>query len=182
MEFIKKYWKKALIALAAILMIVLFFQFISWCSSARYARFVLCNAADRKDSSLCDKYWDYEKVIDNQLRSSLGEVEDGLGGLAYAMAANMRPMLIAQFEAGVKESYEEYDGKKGNIFVNFWNSFTNQSAHGITKVKKINKNKENFFICDFDDSGCRMFTWEKVDKKWKITNFEAGIPVKKVFD
>ncbi len=182
MEFVKKYWKKALIALASVLVIVLFFQFISWRTSARYARFDLANAGDRRDSSVCDKYWDYEKVIDNQLRSSLGDVNDGLGGLAYAMAANMRPMLIAQFEAWVKEGYEEDDGKKGNIFVNFWNSFTNQSAHGITKVKKINKNKENFFVCPLEESGCIMSTWEKVDKKWKITNFEAGISIKKVFD
>lgn len=182
MEFIKKYWKKALIALASILVIVLFFQFISWRVSPSYARFDLDNAVDRKDSSVCDKYWDYEKVIDNQLRSSLGDISDGLGGLAYAMAANMRPMLISQLQADVKDCYEQGRDRKSNIFINFWYNFTNQNPNSAIKVKKINKNKENFFICDFDDSGCRMFTWEKVDKKWKITNFEAGISIKKVFD
>ncbi len=181
MEFMKKYWKIALISLCGLLVLVLLCQFISWRTSARYARFDLDNAADRRDSSVCDKYWDYEKVIDNQLRSSLGDVSDGLGGLAYAMAANMRPMLIAQLQAGVKECYEQ-ERDKSNIFVKFWYNFTNQSPSSAIKVNKINKNKENVFICDFDDSGCRMFTWEKIDKKWKITNFEAGIPIKKVFD
>lgn len=182
MEFIKKYWKKALIVLVSILVIVLFFQFISWRTSARYARFDLDNALDRKDSSVCDIYWDYEKVIDNQLRSSFEDVSDGFGGLAYAMAASMRPMLISQLQANVKESYEQGDSTKAYIFTNFWYNFINESPNSAIKVNKINKNKENFFICDFEGSGCRMFTWEKIDKKWKITNFEAGIPIKKVFD
>jgi hypothetical protein len=182
MVFLKKYWGKALIALAFILVIVLFLQFISWRTSARYSRFVLANAGDERNSSVCDKYWDFEKVIDNNLRESLGDANDDLNSLAYVMAANMRPMLIAQFEAGVKESYEKDNGKKGNVFVNFWNSFTNKSKYGITKVEKINKNKENYFVCPLEESGCVMTTWEKSDKKWKITRFVTDIPIKKVLE
>lgn len=183
MEHIKKYSKIALISLCALLVLVLLCQFIAWRTSARYARFDYANGIARHDSSICDKYWDFEKVVDNHINNSFGDVNDGFEGLAFAMIANMRPMLIANFEKEVKEAIEEDDNNpKQNIFIRFWNTYTNQVSNCTTKLNKINKNKENFYVCSFDGSGCTLFTWEKVDKKWKITCFETDIPIKKVFD
>ena len=185
MEFVKRYWKIALMSLCLLLVLVLLCQFITWRNSARYARFDYANGVARHDSSICDKYWDFEKVVDNNISNSFGDINNGFEGLAFAMVANMRPMLIANFEKEVKEVIEDEDdddSPKQNIFIRFLNSYTNKVSNCATKLNKINKNKENFYVCSFDGSGCTLFTWEKVDKKWKITKFETDIPIKKVFD
>lgn len=183
MGYVKKYWKIAIISLCALLVFILLCQLIAWRTSARYARFDYANGVARHDSSICDKYWDFEKVIDNNIKNSFGNVESGLDGLAFAMVANMRPMLISNFESEVKAVIEEKDDSpKQNIFIRFWNTYTNQASNSATKLNKINKNKEDYYICSFDGSGCTLFTWEKIDRKWKITRFETDIPIKAVFD
>jgi len=181
MEKLKKYWKHLAIAVLSVLVVSIIVEFISWKGSARYARFEIGNAIAKKDSSICDKYWDFEKIVDYQINKSLSEVsDDPFEGLAYAMVVNMRPMLIARLESETKKSIEEDEAPKTNIFKNFWNSYTNKSKESFKKVITINKNKEKFYTCPYELKDCIIFTWERNDKKWKIVGIEYNIPVEEV--
>lgn len=160
-------------AFIAILVIFLLAQIIIFKNSARYARYELGVAAREHNSSICDKYYNYEQIIDNQIGNHINETAKELDGnpfadLAYAMVGNMRPVLIAQLKSSVKDSFENNNLPKENKLCLMWQSYRNTSGHSFVKVDKINKNKELYTNCPFENNGCMQFTWEKVNNAWQI--------------
>ena len=182
MSSFKQYWKIILYVIILIIFIPLISLFVSWKTSPRFARFEISLALQNRDSSICDKYYDYARIVDYAISQSLNEMEDNpFGAIAYTMASNMRPTLINSLQTSTKESFERGSIYRKNILKIFWNSYNNKSDESAVKVVKIGKNKEEFYNCPIRDNQCYLFTWEKIEGKWKITQFESGLRIKDVF-
>lgn len=184
-EVIKKYWKFAVAGIIILILLFVLCAFVSWKKSPRFARFEIAMAYRNNDTTIAEKYYDYEKIVDKYISEIMEDAQnDPFGGLAVAMVANLRPTLINQLKNSVEEGIEQdKEFKKRSIIDIFWRSYNVEPSDAIAKVEKINKKKEIYYTCPFKESGCIKFTWEKGEKNWQITEMSINpIPVQEVFN
>ena len=175
--FMKKYWKQITSGLLAIIAILLIILVINFKNSAAYARFELAVAAQNKDSSICDKYYDYDKIVDSYIMDYYKQIEDNpFAGWGYSMMENMRPAMVKRFKAEITASFEEGVPKKVNVVNLLYRNIFNEPNTGLVKVEKFGNKKEKFYKCIENKNYCSIYVWEKIDKIWKVTGISLINP------
>ena len=81
---------------------------ISFKNSYKYCRYEMRLALQKHDSSIIEKYYNFESIVDNAMNQSLQEIGDNpFAGLGVAMFANIRPTLIQNLKINVEKSFEK---------------------------------------------------------------------------
>lgn len=175
--------KKKSIIILAVSLILLFilstfiWLFVDFKNSVRYARYEMLIAQKNKDSSVVEKYYDVEEIVDSMINDHIKETaDDPYSALGAAMVTNMRPALIKKVKSDLEESAESenLDTEKMSNWKIFWYSFNDKSFFSgkIYKPEYFGKNKVKVLTGIVTLDTCNEFTWKKQNKQWKIVEIK----------
>jgi len=173
----KQIFISSVIAVILILIIVIICLILNFINSPRFGAYELTMAIKEQNSERAIKYYDIDKIVDNMIADATNDIlkeNTEFAALGISMMNNMKDIYKTQYKKNLIEEYETKSEKidKMSKFKILYLAYTSKPVSADKLIYKKHKNTASQSYCSKDEKDCYKYTWEKIDKKWKITNFE----------